>query len=250
MRTATLFGCSLALLALQAQAAPCINDSQLQTLQQAEVSYLLEKVPPAFRHAYEDQRVSLSMSLSATTGAACMVQLAAKLPDDELAEANQLLAADPAKRIVLFSQGYSLPESNSVSANFAVDPSNNKISHKDTLQTAELGKLRASIEMMYAMLSQARANITPDAQNKNAWSESYKLSQIKACTQSAPADKNLNSACTCQAGKLASHVSQRQLDNIYYVRTNPYAKATGAAKNFDALEKSINSDCGIAIANR
>lgn len=143
--------------------ADCLNESSLQKIGQNEMSYMLGRIPPAFADAVTDKKITL-----ATTAAdqnACQAKLEITLPQEDVTEVNALLERDPAKKIILFSQGYALPDSTKLYATFNVAPNTYEVAHQDTLHTAELGKLRASVEMMYAMLTQARANVSEDSRN-------------------------------------------------------------------------------------
>lgn len=174
-----------------AQATPCLDANVLEKMRQNELNYLLNRVPPAFKHAVDDGKITLTMVLA--EGVACRAQATFNLPADDLAEGNKVLEADPAKRIILFSQGYALPDSTTVSAQFEVDSSTLAVSHQDILQTAELGKLRASIEMLYATLSQSRAVLAQNQTNSLAWPKEFRDNEIAQCSARA----KLNTKPTC-----------------------------------------------------
>jgi len=225
-------------------ASPCLDASGLEKLRQNELNYLLNRVPPAFKHAVDDGKITLKMLQA--EGGACRAQATFNLPADDLAEGNQVLEADPAKRIILFSQGYALPESTTASAQFEVDAATLVVAHQDTLQTAELGKLRASIEMLYATLSQSRAVLLPNQTNTLTWPKATRDDAIQQCsTQSKAA--NVMETCTCKIDALAKVVSARQFEYQTYLRSNPYASATGAGNTFNALEQQVSQDCGLGV---
>lgn len=229
-----------------AQATPCLDANVLEKMRQNELNYLLNRVPPAFKHAVDDGKITLTMALA--EGVACRAQATFNLPADDLAEGNKVLEADPAKRIILFSQGYALPDSTTVSAQFEVDSSTLAVSHQDILQTAELGKLRASIEMLYATLSQSRAVLAQNQTNSLAWPKEFRDNEIAQCSARAKAT-NVTEACTCKIDALAKVVSARQVEYQTYLRSNPYASATGAGNTFNALEQQVSQDCGLQLAN-
>ena len=185
----------------------------------------------------------------AETGA-CKVNFEVTLPESDVKEANLLLEADPAKKIILFSQGYILPETKTLNAAFTVDPVSLQASHADILQSGELGKLRASIEMMYAMLTQQRANIDEKMQNKQPWSAEFRQQQHAKCTKQFESIQQAAAGCECQINKTSEIASERQMRYVEYVDSNPYAQATGASKNFAALKSQIQSGCGLIKTDR
>lgn len=227
-----------------AWANPCLDARGLEQLRQNELNYLLNRVPPAFQHAVDDGNITLTMTRA--EGDACRAQATFTLPAGDLAEGNQVLDADAAKRIMLFSQGYALPESTTASAQFEVDPSTLAVSPQDILQTAELGKLRASIEMLYATLSQSRAVMAHNQTNTLPWPKEFRDDAIQQCTQQAKAT-NVIAACTCKIDAIAKVVSARQFEYQTYLRSNPYASATGAGNTFNALEQQVSQDCGLNV---
>ncbi len=231
------------ILSLPADAANCLDAQGLETLRRQETDYLLGRVPPAFRHAIEDGKLHLVMS--AVEGDGCRAQVNFTLLADELAEATRILEADPAKRIMLASQGYGLPESAAPSAEFAVDPKTLKVLHQETLQVAPLGRLLASVELLYATLSQARAVVDEHAVNTTPWGSAFRTQQMQGCAERLSADGDAGAACLCKVDALASVVDERQMEFQLYVRSNPYAKATGAGRTFAALEQRIDQRCGL-----
>lgn len=227
---------SLCLISLTANAG-CLDGSVLQKLKQNEIDYMLGRIPPAFADAVADKRIQFENQLA--DGDACRVNFEVTLPEDDVKQANELLAADPAKKIILFSQGYALPETTNIKAAYTVDPLSLEPSHADILQSGELGKLRAGIEMMYAMLTQKRAAIDEtNMQNKQPWNAGFREQQLLKCSQQVAA-----AGCECQVERISAIVGERQLRYLEYVDSNPYAQATGASKNFAAIKRQIQSDC-------
>lgn len=211
------------------------------------MNYMIGRIPPAFRHAVEDQRVSLDMKLDvASSSETCMVSETIIIPQEDIAEANKLLEADPAKQILLFSQGYSLPSDTKIEASFKVSPNNLEINNQDILHTGALGKLRASVEMMYAMLSQQQAEKTETAETLKPWSEAFKKKTSEDCLSKFQAKGDLKQACQCRSSELEKHYSERRLDNLEYVLSNPYAQATGAANSYSTHQAKINVSCEIS----
>lgn len=228
--------------------ATCLDANALQKLSNNETEYLLGRIPPAFSDAVADKKIQFKMyDAKADT---CQANLEVTLPENDVREANLLLAADPAKKIILFSQGYTLPETTALNAIFTVDPVSLQISHTDTLQSGALGKLRASIEMMYAMLTQQRANIDEKTQNNAPWSAEFRQRQIAKCSSQFAAIQQAETGCECQISKTSAIASERQMRYIEYVNSNPYAQATGASKNFAAVKSQIQLACGLNKAGR
>jgi hypothetical protein len=223
--------------------ADCLTSHQLLQLTQQEQAYLTGRIPPAFTHAVKAGEVKLQMvEAPATT---CSVQVTFTLPESDLAQANALLDADIAKKIMLGAQGYQLPASTTPSAVFAVAPDHLTIAHADTLQSGALGQLRASVEMMYSLITQARANVTPASQNSQAWGAETKQAQLAACTKKNAQVANVTDACKCQVDALAQKVSEQQMAYVEYVNSNPYAFATGSNQGYTKLLQEINARCAL-----
>lgn len=232
--------------------AACLTDAQLATLNQQETAFLLGRIPPAFAHALEDNAITLSTTLHASATDVCSAQLTMTLPAAELAEANQILDADIAKKIMLSAQGYGLPAATTVQASYQVEPSSLAVAPADTLQTSALGHLRASVELMYATLTQARANLSEAPQNNRPWRAVFKTQHLQQCSQTMMTgtgktnhDQTLSLACACQADGLEKAVSERQLAYLNYVKSNPYAFATGSHQTYQSLLTKLNAQCDL-----
>lgn len=244
MRLVTAFITTLLLSASPyAIQAACLDSNVLQQISKNEVDYMQGRIPPAFSDAVTDKKIAFKTDI-ADIGT-CKVKFEVMLPGDDVKEANLLLEADPAKKIILFSQGYALPESTTLNAVFTVDPVSLQASHADILQSGELGKLRASIEMMYAMLTQKRAAIDNSMKNQQPWHADFRQQQFLKCTQQFASAQQAATGCECQIDKISAIASERQIRYLEYVDSNPYAQATGASKNFAAIKNQIQSDCGL-----
>lgn len=229
-------------LAMSAQ-ANCLNEAALQQVAQNELNYMLGRIPPAFADAVTEKNVRLkALNANAET---CAAKIEVTVPEQDIKTANEILARDPAKKIILFSQGYTLPETTQLSAMFKLDAKTLQVAHADTLHSAELGKLRASVEMMYSMITQARADIDPNARNSAAWGKDFTQQQIANCSKAFSASSNGASGCECQVTKLAEVVSEQQMRYVDYVNSNPYAQGTGSGKNFAELKRNIDASCGL-----
>lgn len=229
----------------QLSEAACLNPSQLETLQKNELSYMLNRVPPAFAHAVSDQQVTLKVTEQQADP--CTAALVVNVPEAHLKEAQAVLEADPAKNIMLAAQGYAIPTTTSLEANFKVVPASLEIPSAEILQTAALGQLRASVELIYSLITQARANLADNAQNATPWSTAYQQANTKRCSEKykVQTGQDIAGACACQANTLAKHVSERQMEYIDYVRSNPYAMATGSSQYFARLESQTLLACGL-----
>lgn len=227
---------------LSAQAA-CLNDTALQQVAKNELDYMLGRIPPAFADAVADKSVTLKAL--PTEAETCAAKIEMTVPQQDITTANELLAHDPAKKIILFSQGYTLPETTQLSAVFKLNEKTLEVVHAETLHSAELGKLRASVEMMYAMITQARADVDPNARNTQAWSKYFTQQHIADCKKSFSNTSNGDAGCECQVSKLAEAVSEKQMRYVDYLYSNPYALGTGSGKNFAELKRNIDASCGL-----
>lgn len=229
----------------QLSEAACLSASQLSTLAQNEQTFLLNRIPPAFAHAVSDQQVTLKVT--EVNAEPCSAVLTLSLPTAHLDEANAILDAEPAKKIMLSAQGYAIPASPTVEAAFKVVPATLVVPTSETLQTSALGQLRASIEMMYSLITQSRANITETLPNTTPWSSAFQQLSVDQCKTklTVQAGQEIAASCACRAKQLSSQVSERQMAYIDYVRSNPYAVATGSSQRYASLESQANSACGL-----
>lgn len=216
--------------------AGCLSGDQLKDLALKQTEYLLDKVPPAFAHAHQANKIQI-MTLNVESDQ-CQARLKITLPQDELNEANAILDAQPAKKIMLAAQGQGLPTSTSSEAIFELNKVSLAVAEADQLQTGQLGRLRASIELMYALITQTRAALKPAQINEIAWSTQDTQQVTDAC-----ADKQSVAFCSCLANKYAEIISPEQMDYIDYIEANPYALATGVNQQFEALKKSASNAC-------
>lgn len=217
----------------------CLDQQALQTLANQQMQYLVQRIPPAFGDAVADQLIQQHIDLK--DAGTCSVRWQLNLPAADIVEAQALLQADPAKQIMLAAQGYQIPEQSNVEAEFVVDPANLQPMHREILQTAPLGKLRASVELMYAMLTQARTNVSGQP---SPWTQAELQAAQSSCQQQFHADKS-EAACSCYSRGLAEKYSARQVKYNRYLQSNPYAFATGNGAQFKQLDKSLQASCGL-----
>ena len=233
-------------LSLLAQApvamAACLDSAALARLQDSELQYMVQRIPPAFADALNDGLIRGEMRVDAQADATCSIHWQLALPADEIAEAQALLEAEPAKKIMLSAQGYQIPEHTPVTAIFTFNPTTQQPEHKDTLQTAPLGKLRASVELMYAMLTQARAN---GQSNPQPWS-APELQALQSSCQPLFQVAAEAASCQCYSQGIAAQFTPRQVRYNRYLMTNPYAFATGNGGAFKQLDKALQARCGLS----
>lgn len=214
----------------------CLSDDQLQQITKKETSYLSQKIPPAFKHALEDNLANVTV-ISAE-GDGCLAKLVLTLPQDEIDEANAVLDAQPAKKIMLGAQGYQLPQNKENAAIFTVDANSLEITPADILQTASFGKLRASVELMYSFITQKRAEVSATQTNTNSWPKVLREQVVNRCSS-----KKTAAVCSCTADQYALKIPARQMEYILANEENPYAMATGANQGFEVLKQSVDSVC-------
>ncbi|QVL44854.1 MAG: hypothetical protein KFB94_05945 [Methylophilaceae bacterium] len=216
--------------------ATCLSDSQLGQLTQAEVAYLTQKIPPVFKHTLADKKIKVQIQAVELDG--CKAQLVVQLPQADVDEANAFLDGQPAKKIMLAAQGYALPQGIDHRAEFSVNVDQLSIADADILQTAPLGKLRASVELMYAFLTQNRAQLSATQRNDVPWSDAIKQQELSHCTSNTTI-----SACGCIVDQYALKIPEHQMEYIQYIRTNPYALAMGADQVYEEMKQNAASAC-------
>lgn len=216
--------------------AGCLSTSQLTQLAQTETNYLTQKIPPAFKHALQTNQVSITVE--SVDGEACQAKLLVTVPQADMDEANAVLDAQPAKKIMLNAQGYGLPQGTQQEAPFTVDANTLAIANADILQTAPLGKLRASLELMYAFITQKRAEVSEAQKNTQPWPSETKQLVVSSCSA-----RQSPSVCACMAEQYALTIPSDQMEYIQYIRDNPYALATGANQGFEAIKHKAEAVC-------
>jgi len=218
--------------------AECLSSSQLNQLTEKETGYLSQKIPPAFKHALEANEVSIAVE--AVESENCLAKLVVKVPQAHLDEANAVLDAQPAKKIMLAGQGYELPQKAENEATFNVDANSLAIANPDRLQSAPLGKLRASLELMYAFITQKRAILNGDQTNTTPWPSALTAQVVASCNSQLSA-----LTCSCIAGQYAEKITAHQMEYIQYIRENPYALATGANDGFEIFKRNAEAICKV-----
>lgn len=230
-----LFFCFAILLFMQSIAnAGCLSEQQLIELNNRETQYLSEKIPPAFRYALAEKAISIGME--SVAGEGCQAKLVVNLPQADIDEATAVLDAQPAKKIMLSAQGYALPQATKNEAIFTVDAEKLTVANADIPQTAPLGKLRASIELMYAFITQKRSVVSDMQTNNTPWPEALTAQVVASCS-STTVD------CHCIAAQYALSIPEEQMTYIQSNAENPYAMATGANQGFEAIKQKAKDAC-------
>lgn len=216
--------------------AGCLSNKQLDQLAQTEVEYLTQKIPPVFKHTLQENQIKVAVQ--AVEGDECKANLLVKLPQADVDEAQAFLDAQPAKKIMLSAQGYALPQGTDHQAIFSVDADKLAIADADILQTAPLGKLRASLELMYSFLTQKRAEVTQSQTNHVPWSNEIRQQEITSCSA-----KRTSAVCSCIVDQYALKIPANQMEYIQYIRTNPYALATGVNQAYEEIKQTAEIAC-------
>jgi len=237
---------------MTSHAQTCLNETELNQLKVAEIAYLNTRNVPTMTHALQDVLFKIQVT-QGSDASNCSVTITYLLPETDIAEANKMFDTNPGKRIMLAGQGYQLPESKQISADakiksFEVKTSETKtteltIQHHDTLQSAPLGRNRASVELMYATLAQSRAVVTPNTLNTQPWPTELIEQQKATCKASYTSESSIVEACNCRVQSLSERINPRQLSYIQYLSSNPYSSATGALASYNSLSEQINFSC-------
>lgn len=243
MRSSLTLAGALLLGCFNTQAAECLPPGAADALLKSEYQYLAGRKVPTMQHAIEDGRLKLAIApVPAADNPACAAELDATIAQSDIDEVARSFEQNPAKRIMLMSQGYTLPESTHIRARFNVDPATLAVTHADTLHSGDLGKARATLELLYATQVQLRAVIAADASNATPWSEALKARQTEACSKKMRA-QDLPAACACRNDALSKKIGERQMEYVEYLFSDPYSYATGALASFNTLAEQVNGQC-------
>ena len=139
---------------------------------------------------------------------------------------------------MLGAQGYVLPQETKHEAIFNLNADKTTIPDADILQTSPLGKLRASLELMYAFLTQKRAEVTSAQTNDKAWPDEIMQQEITDCSVNQP-----RANCACIADQYALKIPANQMEYIQYIRTNPYALAMGSSQAYEEIKQQATNTC-------
>jgi hypothetical protein len=231
--------CYLLLLSVFYLPAYACDDTS--ALYAAESAKLLE-LAPTFQHAWEDKTVQLNFSEPKKTQDGCVATMQLTLPQQDLDEVNADLNENPAKRILLGAQGYTIPEQATSRVEYFYQVQDGKAVPSSNNQA--LNNLHNSLEYMYQNLAQQRIALKKGVKNTIAWDESLKQSEHAVCKQKFSVFVgNLDFACTCRVDNLSRIMSPRQMALVHYIESQPYSAATGALNAYNHTSKEINEDC-------
>ena len=215
----------------------CNNPEIRQLVQKTEHDKLLGNAP-TFRHAWNDQKISVSFSESQTKDDYCTMEMTIKLPNEDIKQVNQYLEANPAKRILLAAQGYGVPNE-STTVEYFYEPDGSDLNEKNQA----LNQLHNNIEFTYQTLAQERAIIPDNASNKMPWSQAMVQTERTNCEAAATKQNQPNNHCTCRVEKLSDMLSERQMELVHFIQSQPFSAATGVLNNFNKISTNVNNVC-------
>lgn len=200
---------------------------------------------PTFRHGWEDGAIKLEFADAAIRDTGCGATMRLELPQSDLDQVNAYLDRNPAKRILLGAQGYAIPENHRIAIDYLYVMQGDQVLPKNE-GNKPLADLHHSIEFMYQLLAQIRADIQPDTVNGQPWPEAVRSRERQRCMQTLKAEEATESACDCRVEKLAAKLSPRQLELVDFLLEQPYSTATGALIGYTEQSKAINYGCKLA----
>lgn len=224
-----------------ASANDCASNSTLDQVATLETQRLMQH-PAALRFGLEDMAINLS--ISADTSGECQATLNLTFPQEDLDAVNAHLDQNPAKRILLGAQGYSVPAENQFVVPYVFALENSQITARNA-ENRSYQDMHNSLEFMYQLLTQLRAEPVAGA-SPAAW-DSQTASRISsACSLELQASSgDIEQACTCRSTALNKTYSARQMALIEDLQAHPYSKTTDAIRQFNALIKEIDQSCGL-----
>lgn len=228
-----------------APALACDNPAALKQLQAGESQTLLKNAP-SFRHGWDDGTIQLRLGQGRASADGCTASLQLELPQADLDEVNAYLEKNPAKRILLGAQGYAVPEQRIITVDYRYRLDGDAVSaHNEG--NKPLSDLHHSIEFMYQLLAQTRAEISAESTNRIAWPAAARAEELKRCTQTLKSGREpIEAACNCRVDQLTSKLSARQMELVDFLLDQPYSTATGALIGYTEQSKAINHSCGLS----
>lgn len=233
----------LTLLTLNSAHAACDDANMIAELKTIETHKLLENAP-TFRHAWEDNTIKLDFSAAQQSGEQCVTTMQISLPQQDLDEVNAYLNENPAKRILLGAQGYTIPENTINKVEYFYQVEANKAKPTNAHNQA-LNSLHSSLEYMYQSLAQQRIVLKKDVKNNIKWSESTIKAERTTCMSTLQATvPDIADACACRVDALSQVLSPRQLELVSFIQNQPYSAATGVLNSYQSTSNEINEACG------
>jgi len=208
-------------------------------------SQSLLKNPKAFAHGWQDGEIKLAFEQLASANDACTGNMKLTIPQRDLDEVNAHLDQNPAKRILLGAQGYSVPNTATVTVpyQFAVVGEDIVARNEDN---KALSDLNSSLQFIYQQLTQLRAELANDAKNTVSWPETTATKWKNQCIQEFVSLNESNSACGCKIDKLSGTYNGRQMELIEDLQSHPYSATSAALIRFRELNKQINKSCALS----
>jgi len=226
---------------LSAQA--CDSAQAVDELRAIESTKLLQH-PLAFSHGWQDGEIRLSvMQGNRNTDGLCTAMLKLEIPQRDLDMVNAHLDQNPAKRILLGAQGYSVPPAPMFEVPFNFTLENGKVMPKND-ENRPLDDMHHSLEFMYQLLTQLGAEISAPDNNLQPWPEAVRESELKVC-QASLAASDTATACSCRTQALEANYKARQMALIGYLQSHPYSTTSKAVVSFNTLSNDINKRCGL-----
>lgn len=222
-----------------ASANDCASNSTLDQVSTLETQRLMQH-PAALRIGLEGMAIHLSISADNTDE--CQATLNLTFPQEDLDAVNAHLDQNPAKRILLGAQGYSVPAENQFVVPYIFALENNQITARNT-ENRPYQDMHNSLEFMYQLLTQLRAEPVVGA-TPAAW-DSQTASRISsACSLELQASHgDIEQACACRSAALNKTYSTQQMALIEDLQAHPYSKTTDAVQRFNSLTKEIHQTC-------
>lgn len=210
---------------------------------QALESQNLLKNPKAFAHGWQDGEITLKFENPSHTGNACVATMKLSIPQRDLDQVNTHLDQNPAKRILLGAQGYSVPTATVINVPYQFAIVNEEVVSQNEGNKA-LSDLNSSLQFIYQLLTQLRAEISNNTQNTVAWPKDISSRWLSQCQQEFSAlTSDVFAACTCKVDNLANIYTSRQMELIEDLQSHPYSATSAALINFRERSKQINKSC-------
>ena len=219
----------------------CDDPSVMKQLTAIETEKLLSNAP-TFKQAWQDKAITIQFNNGKAEGGQCIASLRVNLPQIDLDEANQHLDQNPAKRILIAAQGYSVPDSTIIEVPFSYQIVDGKASPHQP-NTPELKALHNNIEYTYQLLAQLRIHVDENTINQTAWSKVELDDSTKRCLNNKSLKSKEANFCSCRTEKLSKAISAKQMELINYIETQPFSVATGSMNGFNKLNEKISDSC-------
>lgn len=243
MNKTVFYSLFLTFLTLNLAHAACGDANLIAEIRTIETNKLLENAP-TFKHAWDDNAIKLEFSAAQQSGEQCVATMQISLPQQDLDEVNAYLNENPAKRILLGAQGYTIPENAMNKLEYFYQIEANK-AKPNNAQNQALNSLHSSLEYMYQTLAQQRIVLKKELKNTIKWPEATIKSEKAICMNTLQAPVlDLADACGCRIEALSQVLSPHQLELVNFIQKQPYSAATGVLNSYQSTSNEINQACG------